>query len=243
MEMLFRDAPDLEGCLEALQEAIDERPQWVGANLDALAKQIKSRLAYLGDFVIADLNGQSDFAAWKNRLNSDTFAVAHLEALFYLAEVRERLTRPAWLPAARPWQRITGTEAVDILRPAFEAVLEQQGRARLYELEYKTDAMQAARRKGGRRAPAATLRGIIYCLLQENPDARAKDLWEILQVGRTFPRVGGGEIIVTADSNGDDLSFVRDPVAGTNYPFTFKVLQTHLTEVRKQARAAKNRDK
>lgn len=243
MEILFSDTSDMDACLEALREGIDERPQWAGANLDGLAKRIKSYLAYLGDHVVADLNNPSGFATWKNRLNCDNFAVAHLDALFYLAEVRERLTRPAWLPAARPWQRITGAEAADMLRPAFKAVLGQQGEARLYELERKADAMQAARRKGGRRAPAATLRGIIYCLLQENPDARAKDLWETLQAGRTFPRVGGGEIIVTAASNGDDLFVVGDPVGGTNSSFTFKALQTHLTGVRKQARAAKNPDK
>lgn len=236
MKMLFGDASDLGGCLEALREGIDERPQWAGANLDALAKKIKSCLAYLGEHVVADLKNQSDFATWKAQLRSDNYAVAHLDALFHLAEVRERLTRPAWFPAARPWQRITGAEAVDVLRPAFEAVLEQQGKARLCELECKADAMQTARRKGGRRAPAEIVRGAIRCLLQKQPAARAKDVWAALQDGVKFPRTDGGEIVVAAAPRGDDGLVFTDSVAGTEYTITFKVLQTHLTAVRKQVR-------
>ncbi|MDY0277865.1 MAG: hypothetical protein RBQ97_07250 [Acholeplasma sp.] len=227
MEILFSDTPDLEGCLEALREDIDERPQWAGANLDSLAKKIKACLAYLGDHVVVDLKTQSDFATWKAQLRTDNFAVVHLDALFRLAEVRERLTRPAWLPAARPWQRITGAEALDVLRPVFEAVLSAQAQLRERMLDAKNKQMrhvlaaaakkEAVRIETTRRAGCASaeargertkaLLALCAALKSDKPNIHPIEAWrELCELDNYSFHCDGAHLGMKVDENGERLT-------------------------------------
>ncbi len=226
--MIFHHNDDVRDCLAVLQEYLED-PRPIGRELAQerlaeLAGWIKKELADV--IPAADLQDMSDFLHERHTHRSCDWTVAMLNGLIALEGVRIGLQDSG----------VAGAEVVATLRPAFQEILSQQSQAGAQEHMANLEAMQNARRKGGKASKATDLDGVLRGIVSRYPGAQVKDLWEKLSANSAvFTRPDGSKITAKVEAREpEDKLVICDLATGKElYAGTFKALTGHMTAARK----------